>query len=80
MEKENRNLLDQLVNAENVKEELELEIQRLSSLKKKVSFLSVTCFEIRPSLEKYGECQRRTKDSRSICLELFEKVHSQFNP
>lgn len=36
LEKENRHLLDQLVNAENVKNELEKEIQRLSSLKKKV--------------------------------------------
>lgn len=36
MEKENRNLLDQVMNAENVHNELEREIQRLSSLKKKV--------------------------------------------
>lgn len=39
MEKENRNLLDQLVNAETMRDELEREIQRLSLLKKKVTFL-----------------------------------------
>lgn len=44
LEKENRNLLDQLVNAENVIEELELEIQRLSLLKKKVSYTTNPTF------------------------------------
>ncbi|XP_065209519.1 ninein homolog [Planococcus citri] len=70
LEKENRNLLDQLVNAETVRTELEKEIQRLSSLKKKVLELESSNEQAISFLEKMNQLQAENNRLRDKNDEL----------